>query len=425
MATAPLPPTNPRKLLLQPQHIISQYRRLLLSGSILLGGLIVLSWLFVMATRQRAQWESPVRLVSSSQPLTFAEKPAPPPPTPPPPEPPRVQQSYSLPPTRTVTTRSSSPAKEDADAKRRKEALLKALRASVKVDNFSLDSEARSHVSPTPVALQQETPIEPRQTLEIPSSWTPAQAANTAPVGQSWAPNERLVGRSQRFWQQSSYGNAAQWLAATVEPPRSPYTLHAGTVVPAILTQELNSDLEGALSAIVTRDVFDSITGTQRVIPQGARLFGLYDAEVQTNSPRLHLAFKTLYFPNGYSLSLNGMPGVDRTGMAGVSDQVNRHFWQRYGSAAVLSLVTAGISLAIHRRSGFYSYGPEDAATYGAGQVMGQAVGEDLRQQLRIRPTLTVPAGYVFNLLVSQDIVFPGPYPFTASSLALRQDVGQ
>lgn len=425
MASAPSPPTSPRKLLLQPRYIISQYRRLLLSGSILLGGLIVLSWMFVMATRNRPQWESSVRLVSSSQPLTFAEKPPTPPPPTPPPEPPRYQQSYSFPPAQSLTPRSPSPPKEDADAKRRKEALLKALRASVKVDNFSLDGEQRGHGGATPVALQQETSSEPHQTLEIPSSWTPSPTSNMGSGGHPWPPNERAVGRSQQFWQQSSYSTAGQWLAASVEPPRSPYTLHAGTVIPAILTQEVNSDLEGALSAIVTRDVFDSINGTQRVIPQGARLFGLYDADVQTNSPRLHLAFKTLYFPNGYSLSLNGMPGVDSTGMAGVSDQVNRHFWQRYGSAAVLSLVTAGISLAIHRRSGFYSYSPEDAATYGAGQVMGQAVAEDLRQQLHVRPTLMVPAGYAFNLLVSQDIVFPGPYPFTASPLALSQNGGR
>jgi type IV secretion system protein VirB10 len=44
---------------------------------------------------------------------------------------------------------------------------------------------------------------------------------------------------------------------------------------------------------------------------------------------------------------------------------------------------------------------------------MGQAVAEDLRRNMRIRPTLTVPEGYVFNLMVTQDIVFPGPYPFT------------
>jgi type IV secretory pathway VirB10-like protein len=184
------------------------------------------------------------------------------------------------------------------------------------------------------------------------------------------------------------------------------------------MTHALNSDLEGTVTALVTEDVFDSIAGQYRVIPRGSRLFGFYDADVRGNVPRLHLAFKTLYFPNGSSLALSGMPGVDSTGMAGVSDHVNRHFWQRYGSAAVLSLITAGISLATYNDGGFYSYSPADAARYGAGQVMGQAVGEDLRQSMRIRPTLTVPEGYVFNLMITQDVMFPGPYPFTTVQVA-------
>ncbi len=104
--------------------------------------------------------------------------------------------------------------------------------------------------------------------------------------------------------------------------------------------------------------------------------------------------------------------------MAGLSDQVNRHFWQRYGSAAVLSLITAGISLATYSHDGFYAYSPADAARYGGGQVMGQAVGEDLRQSMRIRPTLTVAAGYPFNVMLTQDVVFPGPYPFPTMHLA-------
>ena len=95
-----------------------------------------------------------------------------------------------------------------------------------------------------------------------------------------------------------------------------------------------------------------------------------------------------------------------------VAAKVNRHFWQRYGSTAMLSLITAGVSLAIHSHDGYDSYSPADAAVYGAGQVMGQAVAEDLRRNMRIRPTLTVQEGYAFNLMVTQDIVFPGPYPF-------------
>jgi type IV secretory pathway VirB10-like protein len=398
---------NPRKLIVQSRHVITRYNRLLLYAGGIVLGVVVLSWWFVVATRRPSTAaDASVRLVSSNQPLQLPEPPKPPP-EPPLPDPPVVPQHFSLPQSATPQSRTVTPAKVDEDAKRRKDALLRALRASVKVDNFSLDETPCTQSVSVPAAAQSQSG--PSQTLEIPPAWQhePAWPQRTVP------PESTPVGRHDRFWRGSSWGTSSQWLAAAVQPPRSPYQVNAGTVIPAILANALNSDLEGNVSALVTRDVFDSVAGATIMIPQGARVFGVYDADVQGNIPRLHIAFKTLYFPNGYSLALQGMPGVDGTGMAGVSDQVNRHFWQRYGSAAILSLITAGVSLAIHNHDGYYSYSPADAAVYGAGQVMGQAVAEDLRRNMRIRPTLTVAEGYVFNLMVTQDIVFPGPYPFT------------
>jgi type IV secretory pathway VirB10-like protein len=107
------------------------------------------------------------------------------------------------------------------------------------------------------------------------------------------------------------------------------------------------------------------------------------------------------------------MPGSDSRGWAGLSDQVNRHFFQRYGTATVLSLITAGISLATHSNQGrFYGYEPQDEAMYGAGQVLGRAVAEDLRRAMQIHPTVTVREAYPFTLTVTQDVTLPGPYPF-------------
>src|SRR4029434_8300042 len=231
-----------------------------------------------------------------------------------------------------------------------------------------------------------------------------------------------LVGRQQQFWQQSSDAITAQYLTAQVQPPRSPYQLNAGTKIPAVLTQAITSDLEGTFTALVSQDVYDSVTGRFRLIPQGATLYGVYDADLRANQPRLHTACKTLYFPNGYSLALSGMPGSDSRGLAGLSDQVNRHFLQRYGTAAVLSLITAGVSLAVHQHNGFYTYEPEEAAIYGAGTVLGRAVAEDLRRAMQIRPTVTVREAYPFLLTVTQDIVFPGSYPFDQELALIGRD---
>jgi type IV secretion system protein TrbI len=152
------------------------------------------------------------------------------------------------------------------------------------------------------------------------------------------------------------------------------------------------------------------------LIPQGARLEGVYDSESAGEQTRLNTLWHTLYFPNGWSLALHGMPSTDQGGMMGLTDQVNRHFFQRYGTAAVLSAITAGISLATYRNRGFFYDDPATAATYGVGNVLGRAVAEDLGRGMRVRPTLTIRAGTPLHLRVTQDLTLPGPYGETLAA---------
>src|SRR5262249_14454347 len=62
-----------------------------------------------------------------------------------------------------------------------------------------------------------------------------------------------------------------------VQPPASTYVLQAGALIPASLITGLRSDLRGQVTAQVTEDIYDSPTGKILLIPQGARLIGLYD----------------------------------------------------------------------------------------------------------------------------------------------------
>src|SRR3546814_18271021 len=61
--------------------------------------------------------------------------------------------------------------------------------------------------------------------------------------------------------------------------PASPWTLHAGSIIAASLITGLNSDLPGLVTAQVTQNVYDSVTGRSLLIPQGSRLIGSYDRD--------------------------------------------------------------------------------------------------------------------------------------------------
>jgi len=70
---------------------------------------------------------------------------------------------------------------------------------------------------------------------------------------------------------------AASYVVGYFTPPI--YSTRAVCVIPAALLTGIRSDLPGQVTAQVTDDVYDSPTGKFRLIPQGARLVGQYDAQ--------------------------------------------------------------------------------------------------------------------------------------------------
>lgn len=233
----------------------------------------------------------------------------------------------------------------------------------------------------------------------------------------SEAPHTTMPGNAMHqpsLMQQPQLQHASPIATTALVPPVSPYLLRQGTRIPVSLDQWLTSDAQGAWTARVTADVYDSISSRHVLIPAGSTLFGFSEVESESNQqPVLMLAARTLQLPNGASLDLGRTFAQNGQGIQGLSDEVNRHLWQRYGSAVVLSLVTAGIRMAAYNAGGYsngFYLSPADAAAQGSGEVLGRAAGEELRRTMSIRPTVTVPLGYNFNVTLTQDITALTPY---------------
>jgi type IV secretion system protein TrbI len=86
--------------------------------------------------------------------------------------------------------------------------------------------------------------------------------------------------------------------------PASPFVVQAGTVIPAALITGIRSDLPGQITAQVTENIYDTPTGRARLIPQGARLIGVYDSQVAFGQSRVLLVWTQLIMPNGRSIVL-------------------------------------------------------------------------------------------------------------------------
>jgi type IV secretion system protein VirB10 len=198
---------------------------------------------------------------------------------------------------------------------------------------------------------------------------------------------------------------------AHLRPAGSPYTLRAGTVIPGILITGISSDLPGEIVGQVSRDVYDSRTERVLLIPKGSKLIGTYDSRVVASQSRLLVAWTRLLFPDGRSLMLPALAGADRAGQAGLKDKVDNHTRHVFGSALLLSLLSAGVQLSQPRAASLFAAPSAGQVAAGAlGQQMSEVGLERLRRGLDVPPTITIRAGQPFNVVLRGDLVFDGPY---------------
>ena len=188
--------------------------------------------------------------------------------------------------------------------------------------------------------------------------------------------------------------------------PRSSAQLMAGTVISAALMTGIDSDLPGEIEAQVTSPVYDTVTGHLLLIPQGARLLGQYDSQIAYGQRRVLLAWTRLIMPDGSSIVLDRLPGVDTTGQAGLEDRVDWHLG-RVASGAALS-TALGVAAALAE--------PNQVATSGSGVViiagkqslqdsLNQVGQEITRRNLDVQPTLQIRPGFPVRVIVNRDLV--------------------
>jgi type IV secretory pathway VirB10-like protein len=209
----------------------------------------------------------------------------------------------------------------------------------------------------------------------------------------------------------------------TLHRPASPYTVMAWSVIPAVMVSGINSDLPGPILAQVSENVFDSATGRSLLIPQGSRLFGTYRNASAAGQQRLQTAWQRLIFPDTASMDLPQMPGTDQAGYAGFSDEVNNHYLATFGTAAVMSLISAGQMVGqmvgfggggTYGATGYYqpnqwAVAGETAGSAASGQLGGiaqQMIGQGINRP----PTIEIRPGYQFEVMVTTDLLFPAAY---------------
>lgn len=185
----------------------------------------------------------------------------------------------------------------------------------------------------------------------------------------------------------------------------SEFEIKAGDFIPAILQTGINSDLPSkTIVAIVSENVRDTIRGKHILIPQGTKIIGVYDSSITFGQERLLIIWQRLIFPNGKTIGLDNMQGVDLSGKAGITGDVNNHFSTLLKGVILSSIMGSAGAIVTERKNDW-----RGAAAEGAGEQI-VTIGDNFAERaLSRQPTITIEPGTRFNIIVHSDLILE-PY---------------
>ena len=225
-------------------------------------------------------------------------------------------------------------------------------------------------------------------------------AAN-GPFGQGRLPSREEL---QRGFVSAVGGGAETSVAEFIANPSN--TVLQGIVVEASLETAIDSALPGPVVAMVTRPIW-SFDGAQVLVPPGSRLFGQYSSDVSLGQSRILVGWQRIVTPDGQSVRISAFGG-DAQGRSGITGDVDSRFLQRFGGAALISLVSAAPAIAAANADSEIEVQIGEDVT---GNLVG-ATSAAAEQYATLPPVIRVDIGTAVTVIVDRDIeLFSQPDP--------------
>ncbi len=201
-------------------------------------------------------------------------------------------------------------------------------------------------------------------------------------------------------------------VAASVLPNRR-FLLSKGAFIDCTLETAIDSTLPGMTTCITATDTFSS-DGSVVLLERGTKLVGETRGEVQQGAARLFVLWTEARTPTGVVVPLSS-PGTDELGRSGLPGEVNRHFWDRFGAAILLTVLNGAVQGAVNSRNS------------GGSVVVSPATSTDvmteiLRGTLNIAPTVTKAQGDRIQVFVARDVDFRPVYALRAANSATKSE---
>jgi len=239
---------------------------------------------------------------------------------------------------------------------------------------------------------------------------------DTGPIGAGTEPSTADAATAAQleklaFLSAANTPSTLDYLGTVQRDAISPYEIVAGKVIPVALVTGITSDIPGLIVAQVRKDIYDSRSGRYCLVPKGATLIAEPDTRVVAGQRRIVVAFSRIIFPDTSSQDINGFQGADLNGYAGLSGKAITHLNRILGKA-ILEAVLAG---AVNRLSTSGSNNTTVTTSSSATNPAGQIITSTDSSLSGTAPTIEIPEGYRFNVVVNRDWLLRGPWTGSCS----------
>jgi type IV secretion system protein VirB10 len=184
--------------------------------------------------------------------------------------------------------------------------------------------------------------------------------------------------------------------------PTQQFLLPKGAFIDCTLETAIDSTLPGMTTCVTATDTF-GVDGKVVLLERGSKLVGETRGDVQNGAARVFVLWTEVRTPTGVLVPLDS-PGTDELGRSGLPGEVNRHFWDRFGAALLISVVDGAMQAAVQsssRGGGAIIYNPSTSQ---------DAITDVLKGTIGIAPTVTKHQGDRIQILVARDLDFRPVY---------------
>ncbi len=183
--------------------------------------------------------------------------------------------------------------------------------------------------------------------------------------------------------------------------PTERMLLPKGAFVDCTLETAIDSTLPGMTTCVTASDTF-SVDGKVVLLERGTKLVGETQGQVRQGAARVFVLWTEARTPTGVVVPL-ASPGTDALGRSGLPGEVNRHFWERFGAAILISVIDGAVQAAVQSESGGGTviYNPSSTENI---------MTEVLKSTVNIPPTVVVPNGDRIQVFVARDLDFRSVY---------------